>query len=94
MRIGMIARMNESSKNQVLFLRTATSVASWFPLAEFVLASDGPFHKEWGSWHGNSASALGPAFGGNGMISPGCQRHSIWSSGPPALRAFLIRSSK
>ena len=46
-RIGMIARMNERAKNHALFLRTAASVASRFPLAEFVLAGDGPFRKEW-----------------------------------------------
>ena len=46
-RIGMIARMNERAKNHALFLRAAASVASRFPLAEFVLVGDGPFRKEW-----------------------------------------------
>lgn len=46
-RIGMIARMNERAKNHALFLRAAASVASRFPLAQFVLVGDGPFRKEW-----------------------------------------------
>ena len=47
MRIGMIARMSDRAKNQALFLRAAASIASQFPLAEFVLVGDGPFRKEW-----------------------------------------------
>lgn len=47
MRIGMIARMNDRAKNQALFLRAAAGIASRFPLAQFVLAGDGPFRKEW-----------------------------------------------
>jgi L-malate glycosyltransferase len=47
MRIGMIARMSDRAKNHALFLRAAARVASRFPLAEFVLVGDGPFHKEW-----------------------------------------------
>ena len=42
MRIGMIARMNESSKNHASFLRAAADVAIRQPLAQFVLVGDGP----------------------------------------------------
>ncbi len=47
MRIGMIARMNERSKNHALFLRAAANVSARFPLAEFVLVGDGPLRPEW-----------------------------------------------
>lgn len=47
MRIGMIARMNERSKNHDLFLRAAAAVASRFPQAQFVLVGDGAFRKQW-----------------------------------------------
>jgi glycosyltransferase involved in cell wall biosynthesis len=47
MRIGLIARMNERSKNHALFLRAAACVARQFPLAEFVLVGDGPFRKQY-----------------------------------------------
>jgi glycosyltransferase involved in cell wall biosynthesis len=46
-RIGMIARMNERSKNHAVFLRAAASIAARFPLVQFVLVGDGPFRKEW-----------------------------------------------
>ncbi len=46
-RIGMVARMNERSKNHDIFLRAAANVARRFPLAQFVLAGGGPFQKQW-----------------------------------------------
>lgn len=46
MRIGLIARMNDRSKNHALFLRAAARVASRYLLAEFVLVGDGPFRVE------------------------------------------------
>jgi glycosyltransferase involved in cell wall biosynthesis len=42
LRVGMIARMNASSKNHGLFLRAAARVSDRFPDVEFVLAGDGP----------------------------------------------------
>ena len=45
-RIGMIARMNERTKNHALFLRAAADVVARFPRAEFVLVGDGPLRNE------------------------------------------------
>jgi L-malate glycosyltransferase len=41
-RIGMIARMNDRSKNHVIFLRAAARLAAKFQCVEFVLVGDGP----------------------------------------------------
>ena len=46
LRVGMIARMNTQSKNHALFLRAAARIASRFPMAQFVLAGDGPLRPE------------------------------------------------
>jgi L-malate glycosyltransferase len=45
-RIGMIARMNERSKNHGIFLRAAARLAAKFQCAEFVLVGDGPLRPE------------------------------------------------
>jgi glycosyltransferase involved in cell wall biosynthesis len=47
MRIGMIARMNERSKNHALFLRAAAIVVRRFPHTQFVLVGGGPLRNEW-----------------------------------------------
>ena len=45
-RIGMIARMNDRSKNHVVFLRAAARLAAKVECAEFVLVGDGPLRAE------------------------------------------------
>ena len=45
-RIGMIARMNDRSKNHVIFLRAAARLAAKFQCVEFVLVGDGPLRLE------------------------------------------------
>ena len=42
LRVGMIARMNDSAKNHPAFLRMAAQLAPQFPSVEFVLVGDGP----------------------------------------------------
>jgi glycosyltransferase involved in cell wall biosynthesis len=42
LRVGMVSRMNDPSKNHTTFLRVATRLASKFPSLEFVLVGDGP----------------------------------------------------
>src|SRR5437667_404866 len=46
LRIGMIARMNDRSKNHVIFLRAAARLAAKFQCVEFVLVGDGPLRPE------------------------------------------------
>jgi len=41
-RVGMIARMNDPSKNHRMFLRAAARLANRFERVEFVLVGDGP----------------------------------------------------
>jgi len=45
-RIGMIARMNDRSKNHVIFLRAAVRLAAKVQCVEFVLVGDGPLRPE------------------------------------------------
>jgi glycosyltransferase involved in cell wall biosynthesis len=45
-RIGMIARMNDRSKNHLIFLRAAARLAAKFQCVEFVLVGDGPLRPE------------------------------------------------
>ena len=45
-RVGMIARMNATSKNHLLFLRAAAAISRKFPVMEFILAGDGPLRPE------------------------------------------------
>jgi len=45
-RIGMVARMNDRSKNHGIFLRAAARLAAKFQCAEFVLVGDGPLRPE------------------------------------------------
>jgi glycosyltransferase involved in cell wall biosynthesis len=45
-RVGMIARMNDRSKNHATFLRVAAAVSSRCPEAEFVFVGDGPLRAE------------------------------------------------
>jgi L-malate glycosyltransferase len=42
LRVGMIARMNDPSKNHPAFLRMAARLAPRFPHVQFVLVGDGP----------------------------------------------------
>ena len=44
-RVGLIARMNHSGKNQGLLLQAAAQIAGEFPNAEYVLVGDGPLRK-------------------------------------------------
>jgi glycosyltransferase involved in cell wall biosynthesis len=46
LRVGMIARMNTSSKNHRMFIRAAALLRSKFSELEFVLAGDGPLRPE------------------------------------------------
>jgi glycosyltransferase involved in cell wall biosynthesis len=46
LRVGMIARMNDSRKNHDGFLRVAAKVAARHPEVEFVLAGDGPLRSK------------------------------------------------
>lgn len=46
LRIGMIARMNDASKNHGLFLRMAACLSAKIPNLEYVLAGDGPLRGE------------------------------------------------
>jgi L-malate glycosyltransferase len=46
LRAGMIARMNEQSKNHQIFLRAAARLVSNFPGVEFLLVGDGPLRAE------------------------------------------------
>ncbi len=46
LRVGMIARMNEPSKNHGIFLLAAARIAKDFPQTEFILAGDGPLRLE------------------------------------------------
>ena len=45
-RVGMIARMNDSAKNHRMFLRIAARLAAKFDAVEFVLVGDGPLRPE------------------------------------------------
>jgi glycosyltransferase involved in cell wall biosynthesis len=45
-RIGMVARMNTSSKNHKIFIQTASSLCSQYPELDFVLVGDGPLRGE------------------------------------------------
>jgi glycosyltransferase involved in cell wall biosynthesis len=42
LRVGMVARMNDPSKNHKLFLQAAAQVGARVPEAQFVLVGDGP----------------------------------------------------
>ena len=57
LRVGMIARMNDSSKNHRGFLGMAAKLASKYPKLEFFLAGDGPLRAEIGA----EAASLGLA---------------------------------
>jgi L-malate glycosyltransferase len=46
LRVGMISRMNDLSKNHTVFLRVAARLAPRFPSVQFVLAGDGPLRAE------------------------------------------------
>lgn len=46
LRVGMIARMNDPSKNHPLFLRMAAGLARKFPAVQFVLVGDGPLRAD------------------------------------------------
>jgi glycosyltransferase involved in cell wall biosynthesis len=46
LRVGMIARMNERSKNHKVFLRAAARLRGRFPGVEFLLVGDGPLRRE------------------------------------------------
>ena len=46
LRVGMIARMNERSKNHQAFLLAAARLCDNFPCLEFILVGDGPLRPE------------------------------------------------
>lgn len=46
LRLGLIARMNNSVKNQAHFLRAAARLVRKFPTVEFLLVGDGRFRQE------------------------------------------------
>ena len=45
LRVGMIARMNDPSKNHPVFLRMAARLALKFPAVQFVMVGDGPLRS-------------------------------------------------
>lgn len=46
LRVGMVARMNDRSKNHAIFLRMAARLAPTHPSVQFVLVGGGPLRRE------------------------------------------------